>query len=79
MTKTDRATVTYEWKPNSSFLVDIVSLGNDIYEAWLYHKKVCVKELMFGCKAVSVSEFMEMVERNLNAGDYINGYYENWM
>lgn len=78
MTKTDIKTSTYN--VGEGFFVDIVDL-KEIYEIYLYHETIGVKELMFGLPKGSITfkNCIEIVERNLENENYIQNYIYDYM
>lgn len=64
------------------FMVDIIvnkEKTPNVYEAWLYHERYGIKELMFGWCSGTYKEFVDMVKGNLENEDYIFDYYNEHM
>lgn len=76
MKKTNIKTETYAL--TGGFMIDIVTT-DATYEAFLYHKKCGVKDLMFGCpkEQQPYEDFLELVE--INADEYISDYAGEYM
>ena len=76
MVKIENKIETY-WHGGDWF-VDIVTTP-DNYEAYLYSKGCCIKELMFGMpiKQQSYEEFIEIVEGNVN--DHTEIYIKEYL
>ena len=84
-------TTTYEVGNEylAGFLVDIVEKcdkdGNEphdnCWEAWLYHKTIGTKELMFGMLKEDALdyEFLDMVADNLKFGTYLKNYIRTYI
>ena len=74
-------TTTYNWK--YGFRFDIVREGN-LAEAWLYHKEIGIKSLMFGAEigtkyTPDYDAFLEMVKNNLMYEGYCKNYADEYM
>lgn len=70
------------YKVGGGFMVDIIvnhEKNPTTYEAWLYHEKYGIKELMFGWYSGTYKEFVNMVKANLENEDYIFDYYNEHM
>ena len=84
MKKSNYKIHTYE--ADNGFMVDIVDKG-DAFEAWIYHKDYCVKDLMWGEPkensrfekpfTQTLQGFKALVEANLEG--YAAGYAEEYM
>lgn len=70
------------FKIGGGFMVDIIvnkEKTPNVYEAWLYHERYGIKELMFGWCSGAYKEFVYMVKKNLEKEDYIFDYYNEHM
>lgn len=77
LVKMTTATFTYI----DGFYVDVVINGNRV-DYWLWHKDYGIKQFIFGIennKNLSVNQLIELVNDNLECGDYIEAYEQEYM
>ena len=49
------------------YFVDIIITPDNVYEAWMFHERYGIKQLMFGCDCnkETLEHFVELVETSI--------------